>query len=124
IVFGVLYFANFEIYRSAVGVAIAIIFLLLALYTILPALMHLLGRYIFWPSIKKTEFQESRLWTPLGIFSLKYPTRIIFSVIAILIAVSFLYNEEVNFDSLEELDDSYPAVHATNVISDNFDEGT
>src|SRR5699024_1177769 len=42
----------------------------------------------------------------------------------ILIAVSFLYNEEVNFDSLEELDDSYPAVHATNVISDNFDEGT
>ncbi|WP_020007304.1 MMPL family transporter [Salinicoccus albus] len=124
IVFGVLYFANFEIYRSAVGVAIAIIFLLLALYTILPALMHLLGRYIFWPSIKKTEFQESRLWTPLGIFSLKYPTRIIFSVIAILIAVSFLYNEEVNFDSLEEIDDSYPAVHATNVISDNFDEGT
>lgn len=123
IVFGVLYFANFEIYRSAVGVAIAIIFLLLALYTILPTLMHLLGRNIFWPNIKKTEFKESKLWTPLGIFSLKYPTRIIFSIIVVLIAVSFFYKDEVNFDSLEEIDASYPAVHATNVVSENFDEG-
>ncbi|WP_017549673.1 MMPL family transporter [Salinicoccus carnicancri] len=123
IVFGVLYFANFEIYRSAVGVAIGIVFLLLSLFTVLPILMQLLGRYIFWPNIKKSEFHESRLWTPLGIFSLKYPTRIIFTVIAILIAVAFFYNDEVNYDSLEELDDSYSAVHATNVVSENFDEG-
>lgn len=123
IVFGVLYFANFEIYRSAVGVALGIIFLLLALFTVLPILMQLLGRYIFWPNIKKTEFKESKLWTPLGIFSLKYPTRIIFTVIAILIAVAFFYNDEVNYDSLEELDDNYSAVHATNVVSENFDEG-
>ncbi|AKG74853.1 MMPL family transporter [Salinicoccus halodurans] len=123
IVFGVLYFANFEIYRSAVGVAIGIVFLLLALFTVLPVLMQLLGRYIFWPNIKKSEFKESRLWTPLGIFSLKYPTRIIFTVIAILIAVAFFYNDEVNYDSLEELDDNYSAVHATNVVSENFDEG-
>ncbi|WP_411842698.1 MMPL family transporter [Salinicoccus sp. HZC-1] len=123
IVFGVLYFANFEIYRSAVGVAIGIIFLLLALFTVLPILMQLLGRYIFWPNIKKSEFKESKLWTPLGIFSLKYPTRIIFTVIAILIAVAFFYNDEVNYDSLEELDNSYSAVHATNVVSENFDEG-
>jgi len=123
VVFGVLYFANFEIYRSAVGVAIGIVFLLLSLFTVLPILMQLLGRYIFWPNIKKSEFNESRLWTPLGIFSLKYPTRIIFTVIAILIAVAFFYNDEVNYDSLEELDDSYSAVHATNVVSENFDEG-
>lgn len=123
IVFGVLYFANFEIYRSAVGVAIGIVFLLLALFTVLPVLMQLLGRYIFWPNIKKSEFKESKLWTPLGIFSLKYPTRIIFTVIAILIAVAFFYNDEVNYDSLEELDDNYSAVHATNVVSENFDEG-
>ena len=123
IVFGVLYFANFEIYRSAVGVAIGIAFLLLSLFTVLPILMQLLGRYIFWPNIKKSEFKESKLWTPLGIFSLKYPTRIIFTVIAILIAVAFFYNDEVNYDSLEELDDSYSAVHATNVVSENFDEG-
>ncbi|MFP3360701.1 MMPL family transporter, partial [Planococcus sp. SIMBA_143] len=31
IVFGVLYFANFEIYRSAVGVALGVVFLLLSL---------------------------------------------------------------------------------------------
>lgn len=123
IVFGVLYFANFEIYRSAVGVALGIVFLLLALFTVLPILMQLLGRYIFWPNIKNTEFKESKIWSPLGFFSLKYPTRIIFSVIAILIAVAFFYNDEVNYDSLEELDDSYSAVHATNVVSENFDEG-
>ncbi|MFB9860789.1 MMPL family transporter [Salinicoccus siamensis] len=123
IVFGVLYFANFEIYRSAVGVALGVVFLLLALFTLLPVLMYLLGRYIFWPNIKKTEFKESRLWTPLGIFSLKYPTRIIFTVFAILIAVALFYNDEVNFDAIEELDDDYSTVHATNVVSENFDEG-
>src|SRR5699024_12214744 len=41
----------------------------------------------------------------------------------ILIAVAFFYNDEVNYDSLEEMDDSYSAVHATNVVSENFDEG-
>src|SRR5699024_5440358 len=116
-------FANFEIYRSAVGVAIGIAFLLLSLFTVLPILMQLLGRYIFCPNIKKSEFKESKLWTPLDIFSLKYQTRIIFTVIAILIAVAFFYNAEVNYDSLEELDDSYSAVHATTVVSENFDEG-
>ena len=123
IVFGVLYFANFEIYRSAVGVALGVVFLLLSIFTLLPALMYLLGKYIFWPNIKKTEFKESRLWTPLGIFSLKYPTRIIFSIFAILIAVALFYDDEVNFDSIEELDNDYSAVHATNVVSENFDEG-
>src|SRR5699024_8574721 len=59
IVFGVLYFANFEIYHSAVGVAIGIAVLLLALCTVLTILMQLLGRYIFWPNIKKSEFKES-----------------------------------------------------------------
>lgn len=123
IVFGVLYFANFEIYRSAVGVALGVVFLLLAIFTLLPVLMYLLGRYIFWPNIKKTEFKESRLWTPLGILSLKYPTRIIFSIFAILIAIALFYDDEVNFDSIEELDDGYSTVHATNVVSENFDEG-
>ncbi len=29
----------------------------------------------------------------------------------------------MNFDSIEELDNEYSAVHATNVVSENFDEG-
>src|SRR5699024_4403542 len=49
ILFGVLFFANFEIYRSAVGVAIGILALLLSLFTVLPTLMAVLGKYIFWP---------------------------------------------------------------------------
>ncbi len=123
VVFGVLYFANFEIYRSAVGVAIGMVFMLLSLFTLLPILMSLLGKYIFWPSIKNIETKESRVWRVFGTFSIKHPTRIIFSVVAVLIVLSFFYNDEVNYDSLSELDDSYSAVHATNVVSESFDEG-
>lgn len=123
VVFGVLFFANFEIYRSAVGVALGMLFMLLSLFTLLPILMSLLGKYIFWPSIKNIETKESRTWKLFGTFSIKHPTRVIFSVVAVLIVLSFFYNDEVNYDSLSELDDSYSAVHATNVVSESFDEG-
>ena len=124
ILFGVLYFANFEIYRSAVGVAIGILALLLSLFTVLPTLMAVLGKYIFWPSKQTTGSGESKIWTPLGMLSLKYPTRVIFSVVAVLIALIYFYDDEVHYDSLAELDDSYSAVHAVNVISDSFDAGS
>lgn len=123
ILFGVLYFANFEIYRSAVGVAIGILALLLSLFTVLPTLMAVLGKYIFWPSKQTSGSGESKIWTPLGMLSLKYPTRVIFSVVAVLIALMYFYDDEVHYDSLAELDDSYSAVHAVNVISDSFDAG-
>lgn len=123
ILFGVLYFANFEIYRSAVGVAIGILALLMSLFTVLPTLMAVLGKYIFWPSKQTTGSGESKIWTPLGMLSLKYPTRVIFSVVAVLIALIYFYDDEVHYDSLAELDDSYSSVHAVNVISDSFDAG-
>ena len=124
VVFAVLYFANFEIYRSAVGVALGMAFMLLSLFTLLPILMSLLGKYIFWPSIKNIETKESKIWRVFGTFSIKHPTRVIFSLIAILVVLSFFYDDEVSYDSLSELDDSYSAVHATNVVSESFDEGT
>ena len=123
IVFGVLYFANFEIYRSAVGVAVGILFLLIALYTILPLLMTLFGKYIFWPNTKITSVKESKLWTPLGMFSIKHPTRVIFIVVALLAVSSYFYNEDVNFNAIEEISDTHSAVHATHVINENFDQG-
>ena len=123
ILFGVLYFANFEIYRSAVGVAVGILALLLSLFTILPTLMVLFGKYIFWPSKQTSGSGESKIWTPLGMTSLKYPTRTIFAVVIVLGALIYFYNDDVQYDSLSELDDSYSAVHAVNTISESFDAG-
>ena len=124
ILFGVLFFANFEIYRSAVGVAIGILALLLSLFTVLPTLMAVLGKYIFWPSKQTSESGESKIWTPLGMLSLKYPTRVIFSVLAVLAVLIYFHDDSVHYDSLAELDDSYSAVHAVNVIGDSFDAGS
>ena len=123
IVFAVLYFANFEIYRSAVGVAVGVLFLLIALYTILPTLMMIFGKYIFWPNTKVKAASESKLWTPLGLFSIKHPTRVIFIVLIILGVTAFFYDDDVNFNAIEEISDTHSAVHATNVISENFDQG-
>src|SRR5699024_6417542 len=117
-------FANFEIYRSAVGVAIGILALLLSLFTVLPTLMAVLGKYIFWPSKQTSGSGESKIWTPLGMLSLKYPTRVIFSVLAVLAVLIYFHDDSVHYDSLAELDDSYSAVHAVNVIGDSFDAGS
>ena len=124
ILFGVLFFANFEIYRSAVAVAIGILALLLSLFTVLPTLMAVLGKYIFWPSKQTSGSGESKIWTPLGMLSLKYPTRVIFSVMAVLAVLIYFHDDSVHYDSLAELDDSYSAVHAVNVIGDSFDAGS
>src|SRR5699024_12456066 len=66
---------------------------------------------------------ESKIWTPLGMMSLTYPTRTIFAVVIVLGALIYFYNDDVQYDSLSELDDSYSAVHAVNTISESFDAG-
>ena len=66
-------FSTFVLYRSAVAVAVGVAVLLLALVTLVPFFMAVLGNALFWPTRGSLEHRESRLWAVMGRFSLRKP---------------------------------------------------
>lgn len=121
--FAAIGFSTFNIYQSAVGVAVGIAVLVLALITIVPFFMSVLGTKLFWPTRKAIGHSESRFWGAFGHFSLKR-SLIAFIVVAV-VSIPFLltYDNARSFDSMKEISDSYPSVKGFNIISDNFNPG-
>lgn len=121
--FSVIGFSQFILYRSAVAVAVGIAVMLLAIMTVVPAFMALLGKKLFWPSRGSLEHKESRLWGAVGKFSLKRPFAALFIVAAVTIPLIVSHSGQVSFNSLEEIGDKYESVKAFNLIADSFDPG-
>ena len=59
--FAAIGFSKFILYQSAVAVAIGVALFLIALFTIVPFFMVLLGQKIFWPSKNKAGHSESKI---------------------------------------------------------------
>ncbi|MDO7905905.1 MMPL family transporter [Paenibacillus sp. JX-17] len=116
-------FSQFILYRSAVAVAVGIAVMVVALLTIVPFFMAVLGKKLFWPARGSLEHKESRTWGAAGAFSFKRP--VIALVIVAVITVPFLvtYDGKLSFNSLDEIGDNYDSVKAFNLISDNFGPG-
>lgn len=121
--FSVIGLSQFILYRSAVAVAVGIAVMLLAIMTVVPAFMLLLGKKLFWPSRGSLEHKESRLWGAVGKFSLKRPFIALLIVSAITIPLIVSHSGQVSFNSLEEIGDKYESVKAFNIIADSFDPG-
>ncbi|GGE32420.1 transporter [Pullulanibacillus camelliae] len=115
--------STFNIYQSAVGVAVGIAFLILSLVTIVPIIMSLLGKKLFWPVKKNLSHSQSRFWGGMGRFALARP--LISLIIVAVITVPFLltYHGDRSFNSVGEMSDSYKSVKGFNLISDNFNPG-
>jgi len=116
-------FSTFSLYRSAVAVAVGVAVLLIALLTLVPFFMAVLGPKIFWPSKGNLEHKPSRLWGVAGRFSLKRPAMAL--VVLAIIFVPFLaaYQGAISFNSLDEIGEKYNSVKAFNVISESFGPG-
>ncbi|MGV3488649.1 MAG: MMPL family transporter [Tuberibacillus sp.] len=121
--FAAIGFSTFNIYQSAVGVAVGIAVMIMALITIVPFFMSVLGTKLFWPSRKAIGHSESHFWGSLGRFSLKRP--LIAFIITAIVCIPFLftYDGARSFNSMKEISDDYPSVKGFNIISDNFNAG-
>ncbi|WP_280769839.1 MMPL family transporter [Salipaludibacillus daqingensis] len=115
--------ADFDLYQSAVGVAVGIIILIAALWIWIPASMLLLGDKLFWPSKGGLETTQSRLWSTLGRFSVYKPGWTLMILALLLIPAALFYDQKLSYDSLDEISDDYPSVHAIQLISEKFGEG-
>ncbi|WML27071.1 MMPL family transporter [Neobacillus sp. OS1-33] len=116
-------FSTFKLYQSAAAVAVGVAILLIALVTIVPFFMAVLGRKLFWPSKGKLEHSESNFWGFAGKFALARP--LIAFIIVGIISVPFLfsYKDQLSFNSLEEISDDFPSIKGFNIIADSFGPG-
>ncbi|MFT4412851.1 efflux RND transporter permease subunit [Fredinandcohnia humi] len=121
--FAAIGFSQFILYQSAVAVAVGVALLILALFTIVPFFMVVLGKRIFWPSKKNLEHGDSKIWALAGRFSLGRP---ILSLLVVgLFTVPFLvtYDGDLSYDSLEELSGEVNSIKAFNAIAGSFGPG-
>ncbi|MDR7077626.1 RND superfamily putative drug exporter [Neobacillus niacini] len=116
-------FSTFVLYQSAAAVAIGVALLLLALFTVVPFFMAVLGKKLFWPSKGKLEHGESKIWGFAGKFALARPLIALLIVAAISVPALFSYDGDLSFNSLEEIGDDFNSIKGFNIISDAFGPG-
>lgn len=116
-------FSTFVLYRSAVAVAVGVAVLLIALYTIVPFFLVVLGNGLFWPTKGTVEHKQSKLWGRVGKFSIQRPIWSLV-ILAIIIAPALLsYKGEVSYNSLDEIGEKYSSVKGFNLIAESFGPG-
>ncbi|MDO3410757.1 MMPL family transporter [Saccharibacillus sp. CPCC 101409] len=115
--------SQFMLYRSAVAVAVGIAVMLLAMITIVPFFMAVLGQKMFWPSRKAAGHSENRLWGWAGSFSFKRPWASLLIVLAVSLPLLLTYSGKLSFNSLEEVPATYESIQGFNIISDSFGAG-
>jgi putative drug exporter of the RND superfamily len=115
--------STFKLYQSASGVAIGVAILLVALFTVVPFFMAVLGRKLFWPAKGKLEHAESKIWSYAGNFAIARP--LIAFIIVILVSVPFLftYKGQLSFNSLEEIGSNFHSIKGFDIISESFGPG-
>ncbi|WP_410511555.1 MMPL family transporter [Paenibacillus sp. BR2-3] len=116
-------FSKFMLYRSAVAVAVGIAVMLLALVTVVPFFMAVLGKRLFWPSRGKLEHSESRIWGAAGSFSLKRPWAALLIIAAVVVPFLATYDGKLSFNSMDEIGSNYASVKGFNIISESFGPG-
>ncbi|PKG23558.1 MMPL family transporter [Niallia nealsonii] len=121
--FAAIGFSQFKLYQSASAVAVGVALLLIALFTVVPFFMLVLGHKIFWPSKGAAGHNDSKLWEFAGRFSLKRPV-IALAIVAI-VCVPFLvtYDGKLSFNSLDEVGGDVASIKAFNAIADSFGPG-
>lgn len=121
--FAAIGFSKFVLYQSASAVAVGVAILLIALFTVVPIFMLLLGNKLFWPSKGSAEHGDSKIWAMAGNFSLKRPLLSLLVVACICVPFLVTYDGDLSFNSLEEISDDYPSIKAFNAIADSFGPG-
>jgi len=115
--------STFKLYQSAAAVAVGVAILLVALATIVPFFMAVLGKKLFWPAKGELEHKESKLWDTVGRFALARPVIALLIVLGVTVPFLATYDGDLSYNSLEEVGEGAPAMDAFNIIADGFGPG-
>ncbi|KRK94657.1 hypothetical protein FD25_GL000627 [Levilactobacillus acidifarinae DSM 19394] len=120
----VLGFANFSLYRSAVGIAVGVVVLLAVLLTLNPFFMAICGPKMFWPVKKFQGEGDSRLWHNMAKHSMIRPVITLVLVGIIFIPLALTSHGTLDYDNLVEIGDNVPAKQGFKVVQQHFSKGT
>ncbi|HEY9576367.1 MAG TPA: MMPL family transporter, partial [Pseudobacillus sp.] len=121
--FSAIGFAQFPIFKSAVGVAVGIVVLLFVLFTIMPFFMAALKDKLFWPSKKSAAHHDSKFWIWMSSLSVKRPLLSMLVVAVIAVPLLFTYDNEQSYNTVEEIGSNYESVKGLNAIEKGFGKG-
>lgn len=121
--FAAIGFSQFKLYQSAAAVAVGVAVLIIALFTVVPFFMAVLGSKIFWPAKGKLEHGDSKLWGVVGKFSLSRPLIALLIVAAVSVPFLVQYDGELSYNSLEEISGDVNSIKAFNAIAEGFGPG-
>ncbi len=122
--FATLYFAEFSLYRSGTGVAIGIAVALLACLTLIPALMAIFGRSLFWPRPPKTGevTRPLGMWVFSGRVATAHPWWTVVALCAVLTPIALLYTGQRSFNTLHQIPQA-ASVRGFHAVAQSFGEG-
>jgi len=122
--FGVLYFAKFGLYRSAVGVSIGVFITLVTCLTFIPALMSVLGYALYWPRRPKPgmEHKPFRFWGFSSDVATKRPWLVLLVLVIVLAPIAALFSGERTFDPMLDIPNA-KAVDGFQAVSKAFGNG-
>lgn len=121
--FAALFFVEFSLFKSAVGIAVGVLCLMIVLFTLLPTLLLVIGGKVFWPSKNTTGHKDSALWGKLGNFTTKKPFLALVLVLIILVPIIIFAPNNITYDNTNEISDDYDSIKAINIIKDDFSVG-
>ncbi|MET3575000.1 MMPL family transporter [Bhargavaea ullalensis] len=121
--FAAIGFAQFPIFKSAVAVAVGIATLLLILTTVVPLFMMLLKDKLFWPAKGSASHKDSKFWIRMSGLSVMRPLLSMAVVAIITVPILLTYDNDLSFNTIDEVDSSRESVMGLNRISDAFGEG-
>ncbi|MFD1706158.1 MMPL family transporter [Siminovitchia sediminis] len=116
-------FATFKLYQSAVGVAVGVFVLIIALFTLVPFFMMTLKKALFWPVKKDISHKESGLWGWMGNLAITRPLIALGIVAIFTVPLLVSYDGELSFNSLDEIGEEYDSVKGFNLVADRFGPG-
>ncbi|HSI67428.1 MAG TPA: MMPL family transporter, partial [Planococcus sp. (in: firmicutes)] len=116
-------FADFPIFKSAVAVAVGIFVLMIVLFTVVPFFMALLKEKLFWPSKKSASHSDSKIWIWIGKLSVNRPLLSMGVVALITIPLLFTYNDDLSFNTVDEIGSEYESVQGLQAIEEAFGSG-
>ncbi|AJD90281.1 export protein [Jeotgalibacillus malaysiensis] len=124
----VLFIADFRDYQNFAPVfSTALIIIILASVTLVPALFTLFGRKAFWPKVPhygRQPKQEKGLWARIAEVVTRRPALSGGAVLALLVVASLnLFNLEYEFDMVKSFPENLPSRAGYEIVESQFDKG-
>ncbi|MBM4761693.1 MMPL family transporter [Bacillus sp. B15-48] len=124
----ILYFADFRDYQNFAPVfGVAMVIIMIASVTLIPALFALFGRKAFWPKVPKygeTKEVKHGVWGPIAKFVVRKPALVGGTVLVfLLVTAANVFNLNYEFNMVKGFPEDLPSRVGFEIVEEKFNKG-